>query len=99
MLPLSLSSPRERLQLLTLLQVQVVRAQATARIENISSGTHGAIFNITIFGPNGVTPLINLMGVADSVASGETQSISFVTTDGDLPSGQFKYAFQTSTEL
>lgn len=74
-------------------------AQATARIENTSSKTHGAFFNITIFASDGITPAINLMGVSDSVGPGETQTVSFQTTDGDLPSGQFKYAFQTSTEL
>lgn len=74
-------------------------AQATARVENIGSGTHGALFDVTIFAADGVTPAITLTGAAPSVASGETQTVSLITTDGDLPSGQFKYAFQTTTEL
>ena len=74
-------------------------AQATARIQNTSSVSHGGFFNITIFRSDGVTPAVNLIGVASGVSGGETQTVSFETTDGALPTGQFKYAFQTSTEL
>ncbi len=74
-------------------------AQATARIENISGQSHGAVFDVTIFAKDGVTPSINLSGIADGIAPGETQTVTFESTDGALPSGQFKYAFQTSTEL
>ena len=74
-------------------------AQATARIANTSSVSHGGFFNITIFASDGVTPRLNLIGVASALSGGETQTVSFETTDGALPSGQFKYAFHTSTEL
>jgi hypothetical protein len=74
-------------------------ASASARIKNTGSSAHGAFFNITIFASDGVTPSVTLTGVASSVGAGETQTIEFFSTSGVIPSGQFNYAFQTSTEL
>jgi hypothetical protein len=74
-------------------------AAATARIKNTGSRNHGAFFNITIFAADGKTPSVSLSGVADAVGPGETQTIEFFSTSGSIPTGQFTYAFQTSTEL
>jgi len=74
-------------------------ASASARIQNTGSRNHGAFFNITIFASDGKTPSVTLTGVADAVGPGETQTIEFFSTSGSIPTGQFTYAFQTSTEL
>lgn len=74
-------------------------AQASARIANITNQTLTAIFGITIFASDGVTPLVTLEGSGDGIGSGETQTVQFVSTNGSLPSGQFKYAFQTTAQF
>ena len=72
---------------------------ASARIQNVTSGSLNGSFAITIFGSDGVTPKAVLNGNALGVASGETQTVQFITTSGSLPSGTFKYSFQTSVQF
>lgn len=72
---------------------------ASARIQNISNASLNATFAITIFATDGITPQATLNGTALSVVSGETQTVQFITTSGTMPTGQFKYAFQTSVQF
>lgn len=74
-------------------------AGANARITNISNRSKSASLGISIFGKDGVTVLLNLMGVVNDVAPGQTVTATFMSVSGNLPSGQFKYSFQVSAEF
>lgn len=74
-------------------------AGANARITNISNRSKSASLGISIFAKDGVTVLVNLIGVVNDVAPGQTVTATFMSVSGDLPSGQFKYSFQVSTEF
>ena len=73
--------------------------QATARVQNVTNMRLTATFDITIFASDGLTPSITLAGVANEVSPGETQTVSFISAGGTMPSGKFKYAFQTSAQF
>ena len=72
---------------------------AEARVKNTSKFKKTAVMTITIFKSDGKTIALTLSGSANEVAPGETVTVSFFTIGGDLPSGQFKYAFQVSAEF
>ncbi len=72
---------------------------ATARIQNVTGGSLNATFVVTIFGSDGVTAEATMNGTAIGVAAGETTTVQFITTSGSIPSGTFKYAFQTSVQF
>jgi hypothetical protein len=55
--------------------------------------------NITVFKSDGKTIDFTMTGSADSVSAGETVSATFFSISGEFPAGQFKYAFQVSTEF
>ena len=77
----------------------VVISGATARVQNVTNGSLNATFVITVFASDGVTPEATLNGNAFEVAAGETQTVQFITTSGSLPTGTFKYSFQTSVQF
>jgi len=72
---------------------------AEARVKNTSNRKKTAVMTITIFKSDGKTIALTLNGTANEVAPGETITVSFFTIGGDLPSGQFKYAFQVTAEF
>lgn len=74
-------------------------AGANARVTNISNRTKTASLGISIFASDGVTVLANLFGSANAVAPGQTITVTFMSVNGELPSGQFKYSFQVSAEF
>lgn len=74
-------------------------AGANARVTNISNRSKSASLGITILAKDGVTVLANLMGSANEVAPGQTITVTFISVNGVLPSGQFKYSFQVSAEF
>ena len=66
---------------------------------NISNRSKSASLGITIFAADGVSVLANLFGSVVSVAPGQTITVIFMSVNGELPSGQFKYSFQVSAEF
>jgi hypothetical protein len=74
-------------------------AGAEARITNISRSSKSASLGITILGTDGKTVLVNMVGSALQVSPGQTVTVTFVSMSGDLPSGNFKYAFQVTAEF
>jgi len=74
-------------------------AGANARVTNISNRSKTATLGITIFASDGVTVLANLFGSANEVAPGQTITVTFMSVNGELPSGRFKYSFQVTAEF
>jgi hypothetical protein len=74
-------------------------AGADARVTNTSKNTRSAIMVITIFKSDNKSIAFTMSGVANAVSPGDTVSVTFMSISGDLPSGQFKYTFQVSTEF
>ena len=72
---------------------------AEARVKNTSKYKKTAVMTITIFKSDGKTIALTLNGSANEVAPGETVTVSFFSIGGDLPSEQFKYAFQVTAEF
>ena len=74
-------------------------AGADARVTNTSKNTRSAIMVITIFKNDNKSIAFTMSGAANAVNPGETISVTFMSISGNLPSGQFKYTFQVSTEF
>jgi len=74
-------------------------AGAEARLKNTSKFKKSALLTITIFKSDNKTIALTLGGTANEVAAGETVTVTFMGIGGDLPSGQFKYAFQVTAEF
>ena len=74
-------------------------AGAEARVTNTSRSTRSALMNITVFKSDGKTIDFTMTGTANSVSPGETISVTFFSISGEFPAGQFKYAFQVTTEF
>lgn len=94
----SLQSKSFRLETITFNE-EFGSAGATARVTNISSNTKTATLTITIFKGDGKTVAVSMMGVVSSAGPGQTVTVNFISVSGDLPSGQFKYAFQVDAEF
>lgn len=73
-------------------------AGANARVTNISNTSKSAFLGISIFEPDGVTVATTLLDVVNDVAPGQTITATFMSAGDALPSGQFKYSFQVTTE-
>lgn len=68
-----------------------------ARITNTARSTKTGSFTITLFDSSGTNVIATLTGSAEAVDPGNTITVQFISLD-PVPSGQFKYQFQTDLE-